>query len=1006
MKEQRRLAAIVSADVAGYSRLMGRDESGTLAVLKALRREVVDPRITAHGGRIVKTTGDGLLLEFPSVVDAVRCVIEVQTVMAERGDGVPEDRRIAFRIGLHIGDIIIDSDDIFGDGVNVAARLEALAEPGGLCLSGDAWRQVRGKVEASFEAIGTQSLKNIAHPVETWRWSPVAAASPLTGESGRDPQGTGLALPDKPSIAVLPFQNMSGDPEQEYFVDGIAEDIITELSRFREMFVIARNSSFIYKGRAVDLKQVGRELGVRHVLEGSSRKAGDRVRVTAQLIDCKSGRHLWAERYDRSLADIFAVQEEITRAIVAQIAPAIEASTYARTRRAHPESLSAHELAMRAWFEADAAYAAADATLRDRTMALAQQALKLDPDCVLAWVVMGWVRWQSVFYSDREQSEEMCRPGLDAARRAIELDQYEHRAFVLRGLLHLELRRHNDALADLRHACELNPNDARALQGLAFTELMSGEAVAAKAHGLQSLRLNPRDPTRYNTTSFLANACFFTGEYAEGLKWIEESKRERPGFRPTIMTAIKLHVGLGQLDRAKAEAALLNSTEIAARVRSGASVVRRPEDRERDLRFLRIGFGLEELGPPLPPSHATLPLPDKPSIAVLPFQNMSGDPEQEYFADGIVEDIITALSRFKSLFVIARNSTFTYKGRAVDIKQVGHDLGVRYVLEGSVRKAGTRLRLTGQLIDGATGSHLWADRFDGAIEDVFELQDRITTSVVGAIVPKLDQAEIDRAAAKRTGNLSSYDHLLRGMAGLHRLDKDGAALALNHLREAIRLDPTFSAAHAWASIAYSRRRQSRWMLDVERESEEGVRLGRRAIELAKDDAFALGAGGFAIAFMGDDLDAGLAFIDRGLALNPNLALAWQASGWVRSYIGDPDTAIEHLAHAIRLSPIDPQIAQLNLALGVALRCAGRFAESAQWAQKALREMPNLLPAWITLAAAYGLSGQLDDARQAAQRALLIDPGLRMPNFNHNVFFRRQQDREAMRTGLRLAGIPE
>jgi TolB-like protein len=558
-----------------------------------------------------------------------------------------------------------------------------------------------------------------------------------------------------------------------------------------------------------------------------------------------------------------------------------------------------------------------------------------------------------------------------------------------------------------------------------YSKLIGSEEVETLAK-LQSLRTDVIEPAiaKHSGRLFKSMGDGFLVEFASAVQAVEAARAiQQANAEGRLALRMGIHVGDVVV---QGDDLMGDGVNIAARVEGtaetgGIAISRQVHDQVRDkldLSFTDKGeIELKNLtrpvhvfsitgSKPMAAMASVLTLPDKPSIAVLPFQNMSGDHEQEYFADGMVEDIITALSRFKSLFVIARNSSFTYKGRAVDIKQVGRELGVRYVLEGSVRKAGGKVRITGQLIDSATGSHLWADRFDGATEDVFDLQDRITISVVSAIVPKLDQAEIDRVSSKHTISLGSYDHLLRGLASLHRLDKEGTSNALDHFREAITLDPTFSAAHAWASVAFSRRRQSRWMLDVERESEEGTRLGRRAIDLAKDDAFALGAGGFAIAFMGGDLDAGLTFIDRALALNPNLAVAWQASGWVRSYIGDPDTAIEHLAQSIRLSPIDPQMAQLYLAMGVALRCAGRYVESAHWAQKALRETPNLLPALITLAAAHSLSGQFEEARQAAQRALMIDPGLRMPNFSHNVFFRRPQDREAMRNGLRLAGIPE
>ena len=314
-------------------------------------------------------------------------------------------------------------------------------------------------------------------------------------------------------------------------------------------------------------------------------------------------------------------------------------------------------------------------------------------------------------------------------------------------------------------------------------------------------------------------------------------------------------------------------------------------------------------------------LPDKPSIAVLPFQNMSGDPEQEYFADGMVEDIITALSRFKSLFVIVRNSSFAYKGKVVDIKQVGRELGVRYVLEGSVRKSGNRVRITGQLIDAPTGGHLWADRFDGGLEDIFDLQDQVTTRVVGIIEPTVEQAEVKRATRKSAVNLDAYDYFIRGMASIYRSTKEGIDDALQDYSKAIELDPNFAAPYGWSTIAYTRKKQSLWMSDPSAETTEGIRLARKATELGRDDAFALAAGGFGLAFLAGELDAGLALTDRALVLNPNLANGWHGSGWIRSYIGDPDTAIEHLAKAMRLSPLDFQMWQFldGGCVGYALR---------------------------------------------------------------------------------------
>jgi adenylate cyclase len=334
MTVTRKLAAILAADVAGYSRLMGAEEEGTLERLKAHRRELIDPKIAEHRGRIVKTTGDGILIEFPSVVEAVSCAVEVQQDMAERNADVPEDKRITFRVGVNLGDIIIDGDEIYGDGVNIAARLEAIAEPGTVCISATGWEHARGKVPFGADDLGEHQLKNIDWPVRVFR---IASGAPATAT--RKP----LPLPDKPSIAVLPFQNLSGDPEQEYFADGMAEDIISGLSRIGWLFVIARNSSFTYKGRTVDVKQVGRELGVRYVLEGSVRKAGSRVRITGQLVDAMTGGHIWADRFDGALEDVFDLQDRVTASVVGAIEPRLQRAEIQRAGRKPTESLDAYD---------------------------------------------------------------------------------------------------------------------------------------------------------------------------------------------------------------------------------------------------------------------------------------------------------------------------------------------------------------------------------------------------------------------------------------------------------------------------------------------------------------------------------------------------------------------------------------------------------------------------------------------------------------------------------------
>ncbi|MBB6411976.1 adenylate/guanylate cyclase domain-containing protein [Mesorhizobium sangaii] len=582
---ERRLTAILAADVVGYSRLMGADEVGTLAQLKRLRAEVIEPKITESHGRIVGSAGDSLLVEFASAVHAVRCAVEAQEQLAAHNASLPEDKRMTFRMGVNLGDVIAQDDTIYGDGVNIAARLEKLAEPGGVCVASNVYEQVKAKLDYAYADLGSHQVHNIVEAVRAYRVS-----------------------------------------------------------------------------------------------------------------------------------------------------------------RAKPAAAS--------------------------------------------------------------------------------------------------------------------------------------------------------------------------------------------------------------------------STRVALR------------------------------------------LPEKPSIAVLPFDNMSGDPEQGYFADGMVEEIITALSRTRWLFVIARNSSFTYKGRAVDIKQVGRELGVRYVLEGSVRKAASRVRITGQLIDATTGAHLWADRFDGGLEDVFDLQEEVARSVVGAIAPKLEQAEIERAKRKPTEHLDAYDYYLRGIASLHQLTRESTANALQLFYEAIELDPEFASAYGMAAFCAVIRKANGWMADREQETVETERLALKAVDLGRDDAVALSLGGEALAFVVGDYNSGAAFIDRALALNPNLATAWLFSGWVRADLGDTEAALQRLATAIRMSPVDPFMFDMLNAVAMAHLLAGRFEEASSWAERSLREKPDFLASLRFAAASYALAGRTEDAQKVVSRILALDPGERISNLADVVSIRRAADMALFSEGLRKAGLPE
>ena len=579
----RRLAAIMVCDVVGYSRMMEADEAGTLAALKERRKAVLEPVVKAHGGRIVKVMGDGVLVEFGSAVNAVQGAIELQKKMLEANEGVAGARRIVLRIGINLGDVIGEGSDIYGEGVNIAARLEPLAEPGGICISAKVFEEVRGKIDAVIEDMGERALKNI----------------------------------------------------------------------------------------------------------------------------------------DRSLR--------------------------------------------------------------------------------------------------------------------------------------------------------------------------------------------------------------------------------------------------------------------AYRVTSGSSAAS---------------------APPAPS------LADKPSIAVLPFENFGGNPEQEYFADGVVEEIITALSRFRQLFVIARNSSFTYKGRAVNVKQVGRELGVHYVLEGSVRRDSNRLRITGQLIDAATGAHLWADRFDGPVEDIFDLQDQVTARVVAAIAPKIEEAEIERAKRKPTESLDAYDEFLRGMAGFHQWTKESTEEALQHFYQAIKLDSNYAAAYGMAARIYVQRNAGGWIQDRTYEIAETERLAMRAAELGHDDAVALANAGFALSDIFGQFEDADAMIDRALGLNPNLAWIWLYSSWVKTSLGEPEIALERIEQALRLSPNDPLTASFHAAKGFAQLFAGHFAEAFSSAEAAIRRRPGFLFYMCVAAASAALEGRVSDAHRIVVRMLQIKPSLRVSEASTLIPMRRQDDIDRLAEGLRKAGLPE
>jgi TolB-like protein/class 3 adenylate cyclase len=542
-REKRRLAAIVCADVVGFSRLVGMDEADTLARLRTLRRELIDPKIAESGGRIVKTTGDGLLVEFGSVVDAVRCAVAVQQEMAEREAEVPLDRRIEFRFGVHMGDIVIDGDDILGDGVNVAARLEALGDPGGVCVSGRVQEDLAGKLELDLRDGGEQSLKNIVRPVRVWRWTPRVSASttPAPIRSLDEP----LTLPDKPSIAVLPFNNMSGDPEQEYFADGVVEDIITGLSRLKWLFVIARNSSFTYRGRAVDLKQIGRDLGVRYVLEGSMRKASNRVRVTSQVIETETGRHVWAERYDRTLEDIFALQDELTTSVVAAIEPSLRQAEIERVKRKRPDSLDAYDFLLRALSDV---YPAIPERAR-KALPHLHSAIALEADYALAHGYAAWCH--EILFVHGGAHEEDRLAAIRHAHAAIESGRDDALALALGGFaLGMVAHDREAARRAFEAALALSPSCSLAYAFGSVVAATGGEAERGISWGETALRLSPIDPMRFGPCMAIAYGQLQRGNAEAAAEAARKCFQAHPNWSLAHMLLAATHARLGRSEAA------------------------------------------------------------------------------------------------------------------------------------------------------------------------------------------------------------------------------------------------------------------------------------------------------------------------------------------------------------------------------------------------------------------------------------------------------------------------
>jgi adenylate cyclase len=990
---KRKLTAIFSADVEGYSRLMEEDELATIETLTS-HKEVMGKLIRQYRGRVVDSTGDNLLAEFGSVVDAVQCAVEVQQVLSAKNETLPQNRRMSFRIGINLGDVVEEGERIYGNGVNVAARVESLAEGGGISISGTAYDQLGKKLPLGYEYLGEQTVKNIEKPVRVYRiLTEAEAAGKVIGEvKPKTKQLRGVAigavavliivavalaiwnfyfrpafepasvekmafpLPDEPSIAVLPFTNMSGDPQQEYFSDGITEQIITTLSKVPKMFVIARNSTFVYKGKPVKVSQVGEELGVRYVLEGSVQKSGDRVRITAQLIDTTKGHHLWADAYDRNLSDIFALQDEIAKKVITALQVKLTEGEQARLWARGTDNREA-------WLK----FLQGFKHYRQRNpddLILARQffeeAIDLDPEYADPFIYMGQIHLTEVRQGLSKSPQKSIDQAFELAQKALSLDELHPGVHTLLAWVYLDKGQYEKGIEACERAVALYPNHNHSLFFLGIALSVSDRPHEAIPYFERALRLNPLDPTP--ALYGLGDTYRVIGRYEEAIPKLEKALALKPKYFPALLNLAACYSSVGREQEAHAIVEqLLKLNPNFSLERFAKTMLHRGAVKERYLAALRKA-GLPETPP--------LPLPDKPSIAVLPFVNMSDDPKQELFSDGLSQNIITQLTKIPEMVVIAQTSSFKYKGKSVTVQQVGRELGVRYVLEGSVLKAGNQLRVTAQLIDANTGAHLWAQAYDRQLEDFFQVQDEITLKVVNALQVKLTEGTKDHVFKARTKSLKAHTTFIESYKLWEKFNREDNERAKKVMVKAIALDPDYSVSHSGMAWIHLMEYFYGWSKDPKRSLQMVEEFAKKAIALDDTEPTAHAALAQFYSQKGQ-FDLAIKEMERALELAPSDAGMVSQYGESRYWIGEYEEGLKMMKKAMVLRPFPPPFYLARLGMGYYL--TEQYEQAATVLTSSSKKYPrqNRIRLWLipTLVAL----GREKEARDEAEKLLEIDP---------------------------------
>jgi adenylate cyclase len=984
---KRKLTAILSADVKGYSRLMGEDEAETVKTITAYRK-IMGELIHQHRGRVIDSPGDNILAEFGSVVDAVQCAVAAQNEFKARNADLPENRRMEFRIGVNLGDVIEEEGRIYGDGVNIAARLEGCADPGGICVSKTAFDQIETKLPLGYEYLGEQTVKNITKPVGAyrvlmeprvtvagvkekkptitlWRRKSVLAGAvavliliigagvwnfhfrtPTIEPASLDKMAH--PLPDKPSIAVLPFDNLSDDTEQEYFSDGLTEEIITALSKTDQLFVIARNSTFTYKGKPVKVQQVAEDLGIRYVLEGSVRKDAERVRITAQLVDAIEGIHLWAERYDRDLRDIFAIQDEITMKIISALQVELTDGELASIAAKTTDNLQAYLK----FTQARKPFYTMTKEGIAQARRLCEEAIALDPEYAQAYLLIGGSHWMDILLGASKAPKESLKRAFEFVGKAQALDDSLPEAHAQLGWLYIMTRQHDKGIAECERAINLAPNSANAHIWMGLGLKYAGRHEEAVRYSERALRLDPHPPQWFFRA--MGSAYSHVGRYREAIAFIEKALQGAPN---DLLSHVQLTVAYswaGRLEEAREQAGEVLTINPKYSIENAATALQyaKEADHERFLNALRKA-GI--------PEHPSLPLPDKPSIAVLPLVNMSDDKSQEYFSDGLTEEIITALSKTPKLFVIARNSSFVYKGKPVNVQQVSRELGVKYVLEGSVRRSGEQLRITAQLIDATTGNHLWAERWDREVKDIFVIQDEITMKIASALQVKLTEGEWASILAKATESLEAYLKILEGRELINALNRNDNALARKKFEEAIALDPKSAVAYAYLGSTYV----MDFALGVDREEsmKKAFTYTQKALSLDDSQPVVYTTMEFMYGFMRRHEEA-IASAEKAVRSAPGSAYAQFSLGRALNFACRDREALMYLEMAVRMNPIPPGTYYMHI--GSAHLNLRNYEEAVSALKKALAIAPKNEFARSCLIVAYVEMDRMEEARTEAQ----------------------------------------